>query len=134
MANGKILYVEDNLANLALVEKILGLLDGMTMISARTAELGIEMAREHQPDIIILDINLPGISGIEALKLLRSYQETKDTPIIAMTASATKKDLEEGLTAGFDTYMTKPIDVADFIGLIKRIIGERDSEQRLTNS
>ncbi len=120
---GKILYVEDNLANLALVEKILGLLDGVSMISARTAELGIEMAREHKPDIIILDINLPGMNGIEALKLLKTFEETKHTPTIAMTASATKKDLEEGLSAGFDTYMTKPIDVADFIGLVKRLLG-----------
>jgi len=123
MAKGKVLYVEDNQANLALVEKILGLIDGVTMISARTAELGIELARKERPDIIILDINLPGISGIEALRSLKAFEETKNTPSIAMTASATRKDLEEGLAAGFDTYMTKPIDVADFIRLIKKLLG-----------
>ena len=123
MAKGKVLYVEDNQANLALVEKILGLIDGVTMISARTAELGIELARKERPDIIILDINLPGISGIEALRSLKAFEETKNIPSIAMTASATRKDLEEGLAAGFDTYMTKPIDVADFIRLIKKLLG-----------
>jgi len=119
---GTMLYVEDNPSNLQLMEMIVANIDGLTMYSAHTAELGIEIAKSKQPSIIILDINLPGMSGLEAVKVLRNEEVTKDIPVLALSAAATKKDVELGLKAGFQKYLTKPVKVVELTDAIKEAL------------
>jgi CheY-like chemotaxis protein len=83
-------------------------------MSARDGKTGIRLARERHPDVILMDINLPGISGIEALKILREDRETSHIPVIALSANAMPRDIEKGLQAGFLRYLTKPIRVEEF--------------------
>ncbi len=120
--NGTMLYVEDNLSNLKLMEMIVSHIDGLTMLSAPTAELGIEIARSKQPDVIILDINLPGMDGFEALMKLQQYDETKEIPILALSAAATKNDIEKGMKAGFLRYLTKPMNVVEVTDAISNVL------------
>jgi PAS domain S-box-containing protein len=110
-----LLYVEDNPANLMLVEQIVKDNSNVHMLSARDAYLGISLAREHLPDVILMDINLPGMSGIEALKILQVDPETKNIPVVALSANAIQKDIEHGLEAGFFRYLTKPIRINEFM-------------------
>ena len=117
-----VLYVEDNPANLALMEEIVARIDNLAMVSAHNAEFGLELARSRNPDLIILDINLPGMNGFEALHLLHERPETALTPVIALSAAATKMDIEKGLKAGFRSYLTKPIDVTEVIMTLKNIL------------
>jgi len=117
--SGTVLYVEDNPANLRLMEMIISRIEGLTMISAHTGELGIERAKAERPDIIILDVNLPGISGLEVMKILSSEESTKDIPVLAVSAAATKRDIEKGKKAGFQRYLTKPINIPVVLDAIK---------------
>jgi CheY-like chemotaxis protein len=110
-----VLYVEDNPANLKLVEQLIARRPNVRLLSAVTGPLGIEVARASQPDVILMDINLPGLSGIEALKILREDPATAHIPVIALTASAMERDIEKGLRAGFFLYLTKPIRVNAFM-------------------
>ena len=119
---GLMLYVEDNPSNLHLMEMIVSRVDDLTLISAHTAELGIELSRSRRPDIIILDINLPGMDGYQALKKLKEYEETKDIPVLALSAAATRRDVEKGAAAGFARYMTKPMQVKEVIAAINEHI------------
>jgi PAS domain S-box-containing protein len=106
-----VLYIEDNPANLRLVTKLLGRLGNIHMWSAHEPMLGLDLVVEHKPDLILLDINLPGMDGFEVLKHLRQREATRNTPVIAISANAMPSDIEKGLEAGFDDYVTKPIDV-----------------------
>lgn len=108
------LYVEDNLANVRFMEELLRPYENIELIVATTAEEGVELARERRPKIIVLDINLPGMSGLDALRILRRRPETADTPIIAMSAAASEHDRRRGIQAGFSQYLTKPIRVDQF--------------------
>lgn len=105
------MYVEDNPANLELVELIIGRRADLRLLSAADASLGIEFARVYQPAVILMDINLPGISGIEAMKILRADPSTAHIPIIALSANAVPRDIQRALDAGFFNYLTKPIKV-----------------------
>jgi len=109
------LYVEDNPANLKLVEQLIARRPGMRLLSAVNGNLGIELARDNQPDVILMDINLPGISGIEAMKILRADPATAHIPIVALSANAMSHDIKNGLDAGFFRYLTKPIVVDEFM-------------------
>lgn len=109
-----VLYVEDNPANLELVEQLLARRPDLRLLSASDADLGIEFARAYAPEVILMDINLPGISGLEALKLLRADPSTAHIPIIALSANAVPRDIERALKAGFLDYLTKPIKVDEF--------------------
>jgi len=106
-----VLYIEDNPANLRLVSQLLRRRSNINLLTAHEPILGLELAMEHKPDLILLDINLPGINGFEVLKQLREYQKTKNIQVIAISANAMPKDIEKGRNAGFDDYITKPIDV-----------------------
>ncbi|KJS74911.1 MAG: histidine kinase [Comamonadaceae bacterium BICA1-1] len=106
-----LLYVEDNPANLELVELIIGRRADLRLLGAADASLGIEFARVYQPAVILMDINLPGISGIEAMKILRADPSTAHIPIIALSANAVPRDIQRALDAGFFNYLTKPIKV-----------------------
>ncbi len=110
-----LLYVEDNPANLQLVEQLIARRPDMRLLSAGDGNLGIELARASQPDVILMDINLPGISGIEALRILREDPATAHIPVVAISANAIPRDIEKGLAAGFFRYLTKPIKVDEFM-------------------
>ncbi len=111
----KLLYVEDNPANLMLVEEIIERRADIRLLSARDGMRGIELARSALPDVILMDINLPGISGIDALKMLAADPTTAHIPVIALSANAIPRDVENGLQAGFFRYLTKPIKVMEFM-------------------
>lgn len=118
----KILYIEDNPSNLSLMVEIVDELLGLKMLSAPTGELGFDLAQEHQPDLILMDINLPGIDGIEVMRKLRRGEATKDIPVIALTAAAMPRDIKRGQEAGFADYVTKPINIPTIIGAIKKAL------------
>jgi signal transduction histidine kinase/ActR/RegA family two-component response regulator len=109
------LYVEDNPANLMLVEDLVARRPDLRLLSAANGNLGIEFARAYQPALILMDINLPGISGIQALKILRADPVTAHIPVIALSANAIPRDIRKGLDAGFFRYLTKPIKVDEFM-------------------
>ncbi|MCK4865045.1 MAG: response regulator [Gammaproteobacteria bacterium] len=117
-----ILYVEDNPANLRLVEQILLSKENIKMISAHEPYLGLELANSKRPDLILLDINLPGMDGFEVLKKLRASDKTKNIPVFAISANAMLKDIEAGIREGFDDYITKPIDVTTFFVAIMKAL------------
>jgi CheY-like chemotaxis protein len=110
-----LLCVEDNPANLMLIEQLVARRPDMRLLSARDGNLGIQLARAKQPEVILMDINLPGISGIEALKILREDPATAHIPVVALSANAMPRDIEKGLEAGFFRYLTKPIKVNEFM-------------------
>jgi signal transduction histidine kinase/ActR/RegA family two-component response regulator len=113
-----LLYVEDNPANLKLVEQLVARRPNLRLLSARDATLGIQLARDHKPDVILMDINLPGISGVKALQILREDPLTRHTPVVAISANAMPHDIHRGLNAGFFRYLTKPIKVGEFMGAL----------------
>ena len=104
-----LLYVEDNPANLTLVEEIIRFRSGLRLLSAPDARLGIELARAHRPRVILMDLHLPGMSGDDALKILRDDRRTAHIPVIAITAHAMPRDVAKGLAAGYFRYLTKPL-------------------------
>jgi len=110
-----LLYVEDNPANLKLIEQLIMRRPDMRLLTATDGNLGIQLARTHQPEVILMDINLPGISGIEALRILHEDATTAHIPVVALSANAMPRDIEKGLQAGFFRYLTKPIKVGEFM-------------------
>jgi signal transduction histidine kinase len=109
-----LLYVEDNPANLKLVEEMIRFRTDVRLLSAPDARLGIELARTHQPRVILMDIHLPGMQGEDALKILREDPKTAHIPVIAITANAMPRDIARGLAAGFFRYLTKPLSLEAF--------------------
>ncbi|MDH5378638.1 MAG: response regulator, partial [Gammaproteobacteria bacterium] len=105
-----------------LMVKIVGRIPGYTLISASNAETGLELAAKELPQIVILDINLPGMDGFEALISLKSSAKTKHIPVLALSANAMPGDVEKGLKAGFVAYLTKPIDINEIENTIKRVV------------
>lgn len=122
-----VLYVEDNPASLMLMERIVQRVDGLTLISAHNAELALALAETRQPDLIVMDINLPGIDGVEAMKRLRANPKTRAIPVIALSASAMPTDIKRGLSAGFRDYLIKPIKVEEVLAAIKANAGATDT-------
>jgi len=119
---GRILYIEDNPANLELVRKIFSRQPGIEFIDAPNGELGIERARHEVPDVILLDINLPGVDGFQVLEQLRNMPETRSIPVIALTAAAREADTKRGQAAGFFTYLTKPIVARELMAALRRAL------------
>jgi PAS domain S-box-containing protein len=110
-----LLYVEDNPANLKLVEQLIARRPDMRLLTAVNGNLGVKLARDELPEVILMDINLPGISGIKALRILREDSTTAHIPVLALSANALPLDIERGLEAGFFRYLTKPIKVSEFM-------------------
>jgi signal transduction histidine kinase/CheY-like chemotaxis protein len=110
-----LLYVEDNPANLMLVEQLIERRPEFRLLTARDGQHGLEIARAERPAVILMDINLPGISGIEALKILAEDPTTAHIPVIALSASVMPRDVKRGMDAGFVRYLTKPIKLAEFM-------------------
>jgi two-component system, cell cycle response regulator DivK len=121
-----ILIVEDNDKNLKLVRDILQA-KGYTTLEAGTAEDGIRLAREHVPDLVLMDIELPGMNGIEAMKILRSDAKTSHIPVAAVTASVMQQDRNKIMAAGFDDYIAKPIELKGFLATVKQLLDRRRS-------
>ncbi len=113
-----LLYVEDNPANLMLVEDLVARRPDIRLLSARDGDRGIEIARASRPDVILMDINLPGISGIRALRILAEDPATAHIPVVALSANVMPRDVAKGLEAGFFRYLTKPIKVHEFMGTL----------------
>jgi signal transduction histidine kinase/AmiR/NasT family two-component response regulator len=114
-----LLYVEDNPANLMLVEDLIARRPDIRLLTARDGNRGIEIARVSRPDVILMDINLPGISGIEALRMLADDPITAHIPVVALSANAIPRDIAKGLEAGFFRYLTKPIKVNEFMDTLE---------------
>ncbi|MDH5447107.1 MAG: response regulator [Gammaproteobacteria bacterium] len=115
-----ILYIEDNPANTTLVETILKKYSNYTLLTATNAEAGIDVAKEQLPDIILMDVDLPGMSGIEAMKVLSEDNSTALIPVIAVSAHALPEHIAKGEKAGFRQYITKPIDVSELLAVIEK--------------
>jgi two-component system cell cycle response regulator DivK len=120
----RILVVEDNEKNMKLFRDVLQA-KGYDTLEATSGEQAVELATGHVPDLILMDVQLPGIDGIEALARIRADEETKGIPVIALTAQAMAGDRERFLDSGFDGYISKPIDVMEFIQTVASY-GERD--------
>jgi two-component system, cell cycle response regulator DivK len=118
-----ILIVEDNERNLKLVRDLLQA-KGYATLEAGTAEEGLKLAREHAPALILMDIHLPGMSGIDALRTLRAEAATAAIPVIAITASVMKESVREVMAAGFNAFIEKPIDVRGFLEKVRGVVGE----------
>lgn len=125
-----ILYVEDNPANLRLVEEIVRFRSDLRLLSAHDGHVGLSLARAHQPAIILMDLNLPGMSGIEVLRQLRADPLTAGIPVIALTANAMQRDIERGMAAGFTRYLTKPIDIDRFTDAINSTLAKARPAER----
>ena len=119
--DGHVLYVEDNRSNVALMKAIIEEVAGLRLSSAETAENGIALALSLRPDLIILDINLPGMSGFDVLATLRQDPRTASIPVVALSADASPQSIERGLDAGFVTYLTKPVRIGDVIRILATV-------------
>jgi len=119
-----LLYVEDNPANLKLVEQLISRRPNLRLLSAGDATLGIELARDYLPEVILMDINLPGISGIRAMQILRDDPQTQHIPVVAISANAMPHDIRRGVEAGFFRYLTKPIKVNEFMEALDMALAE----------
>ena len=122
-----VLYVEDNPDNLNLMEAIISQFRHLKLLSAPNALVGYDLATSKKPDLILMDINLPGMNGIQALKRLRDTRETSEIPIIAVTSNSQPQDVEAGMRAGFNAYLTKPIKVSDLMRTIDRTFSSLSS-------
>ncbi|HEY1234464.1 MAG TPA: response regulator [Candidatus Binatia bacterium] len=122
MANKLVLIIEDNEKNRKLCRDVLNV-KGYQTIESETAEEGLQLAREKTPNLVLMDIQLPGIDGITALKQLRAEPQTAHIPVIAITASAMTHNRATMLAEGFDGYQTKPISLKEFLGELERVLG-----------
>ncbi len=130
--NLTVLYIEDNKTNVLLVQDILSDFSEVNILTAPQATIGLDLAYVHQPDLILLDINLPGMDGFEALKRLQNMEETHDTPVIALSANAMQKDIDRAKKAGFKDYITKPIDISKLKKKIDEYILAKKLSEKLT--
>jgi CheY-like chemotaxis protein len=113
-----ILQVEDNVSNLRLVEQIVARQPGVELITAIEGGLGVKLARERHPDLILLDLHLPDMSGAEVLRRLRTYDDTRTIPVVVLSADATERQITRLTAAGAFGYLTKPLDVAEFLRMV----------------
>ena len=120
------LYVEDNPANLALVEQLIARRSDLKLLTATDGAQGIQLAQAYQPCVILMDINLPGISGYGCLRILRDDRATAHIPVLALSANAMPRDIEKGLEAGFFRCLTKPINVVEFMAALDLALGYAD--------
>src|SRR5262249_35120034 len=118
----KVVYVEDNPSNIAFMRDVIDDLSSIELLTAPTAEIGLELVRAHQPALVILDINLPGMSGFDAVKQLEEWPETRDIPVIALSAAALVKDTSRARDVGFARYLTKPIKIDELTAVLEELL------------
>ncbi len=119
MTGPQVLVVEDNERNMKLFRDVLQA-SGYRTLEASTGERAVELVIERGPDLVLMDIQLPDIDGVEALHRLRADERTASVPVLALTAQAMEGDREDFLAAGFDGYLSKPVNIADFVATVKR--------------
>jgi len=117
-----LLHVEDSPEIQELVRYILTSRPSIKVISAETVAEGVQQAKKHQPDLVLMDVHLPDGSGMDALKQMQAFKETANIPVVALSSLATQLQIEEGLKEGFKYYITKPIDVPEFLETVDRIL------------
>ncbi len=117
-----IIYVEDNPSNIEFMRELVAELERVNLVTVPTAEVGVELVRDRRPDLVIMDINLPGMSGYEATRLLKSWPETRDIPVIALTAAAMTGDRKRFSDAGFYRYLTKPVRVGELMEVLEELL------------
>ena len=117
-----VLCIDDNPINIKLIAHILVKRPGIHLLTAHTPGLGIQLAMSRKPDLILLDINMPGMDGYQVLEVLKSYANTRSIPVVAVTANAMPRDIEKGLAQGLDDYLTKPLDVSKFLETVDRFL------------
>lgn len=118
-----VLVVDDNPLNVELAADVLEL-EGFRVLLAENGEEGVARARESKPDLVLMDMRMPGMNGMEAMLALREHEETREIPVVALTASAMKGDRERLLREGFDGYLEKPIDLTIFADVVRSFIKE----------
>jgi CheY-like chemotaxis protein len=118
LAQKTLLYIEDNLTNLALVEQIIARRSDLKLLSANNGPMGLQIARRNLPDAILMDIKLPGISGLETFQILRKDAATAHIPVIALSSNAYLRDIQQAIKAGFFHYLTKPFKIEDLMDTI----------------
>jgi two-component system, cell cycle response regulator DivK len=123
MTGPQVLVVEDNERNMKLFRDVLQA-SGFRTLEATTGERAVELVFEHRPDLVLMDIQLPDVDGIEALDRVRADDRFASVPVVALTAQAMEGDRERFLAAGFDGYLSKPVDIADFVATVKRYCEE----------
>jgi CheY-like chemotaxis protein/anti-sigma regulatory factor (Ser/Thr protein kinase) len=123
--SASLLYIEDNLANLSLIETILSDRPHIQLQSSLQGRLGFELARQHRPDLILLDLHLPDMTGDEVLRLLKSDMTTRNIPVIVISADATTRHMERILAGGAAAYLTKPLEVDQFLGTVERLLAAK---------
>lgn len=126
-AQWRLLYVEDNPANIQLMQALAAELPNVALTTTHTAELGLELALRNKPDLIVLDVNLPGMNGIEAVRRLKHMDATRDIPVIALSANVTQRAVRQGLEAGFAKYLMKPLDIPEFLATLDELLSGRAS-------
>jgi len=122
MTRGRILVVEDNEVNLKLFRDVLGAA-GFETVESTTGARAVELAAEHEPDLVIMDVRMPQVDGVAALALLRADDRTASIPVLAVTAQAMQGDRERFLAAGFDGYLSKPLDIRRLVEVVRRHCG-----------
>ena len=127
MTGAQVLVVEDNEKNMKLFRDVLQA-SGYRLLEATTGERAMELAAEHQPNLVLMDIQLPDIDGVEALGRLRADARTASIPVVALTAQAMHGDRERFLDAGFDAYISKPVDIVEFVRTVKEHCGEANGD------
>ena len=126
----EVLCIEDNPANLRLIENIFTFRKDIHLLTATTPELGLELAESHRPELILLDINLPSMDGYAVMDCLRTSETTRDIPVLAISANAMPEDLARGNAAGFVDYLTKPLDVSRMLEIINNILKDRQANRQ----
>ena len=121
--SGTVLYIEDNLSNVRLIERALERLGDVRLLPAMLGRLGLELAREHRPDVILLDLHLPDIAGEEVLARLVAEPATRRIPVVVLSADASSSQADRLLASGARAYLTKPIDVLAFLDLVGELLG-----------
>jgi two-component system cell cycle response regulator DivK len=121
VAGERILIVEDNEKNMKLFRDVLQA-SGYATLEAATGEAALELAREHRPALVLMDVRLPGIDGVDALALLRGDERTAATPVLALTAQAMRGDRERFLASGFDGYLAKPVDIRELLAVVREAL------------
>jgi CheY-like chemotaxis protein len=116
-----VLYIEDNPANLMLIRRYLQRFPNFELREADNAEAGLALIREHKPDVVLMDINLPGMSGFDALEIMKQEGLRKHITIIAISANALSSEVERGIKEGFDEYLTKPVDFIRLMELLEDV-------------
>jgi PAS domain S-box-containing protein len=130
----KVLYVEDNPGNVRLMARVLETQDDSQLLHAATAEEGILLAQREKPDVIVMDINLPGINGLQAAEELKKLPETSDIPVIALSANAMQRDIDAAMEQGFLAYLTKPLDIDRFFIVLEEVFVTHEKSQQATES